>query len=338
MTATPTPLAPSDPAGGGVRLMRRALSALPSPLPRRQEWLRGQHAVVDGIPYTMPVNSDRSPVVMAAFPMDYADAASLLPGKELHPLRLGAGKSLFVVTVINYLSTDIGRYIEYSLAVAVTRGRSPAPPLLPGLLQKTFGVGQYVVDLPVSTEISVKGGKGIWGMPKHQANLDFEVTDSTVSTRYEKDGALGCHLEVQRPAATGLPLKLAAANYCAFRGMLMKSYIYFESSADVALGPRAQATLTLGDAEGVRPLKGLDISAKPIFTAYLPEAHGVLDDYFESWFLTSDTAEGAAAAKTGDSLHSIVDLGRSEEWLAPPRRDGSERTQVPGSGSSRARQ
>ena len=52
------------------------------------------------------------------------------------------------------------------------------PPLLPLVFQKTFGLGQYVVDLPVSTEVSVKGGKGIWGMPKHQANLDFVVTDA----------------------------------------------------------------------------------------------------------------------------------------------------------------
>ena len=35
--------------------------------------------------------------------------------------------------------------------------------------ERTSAVGQYVWDLPVSTEISVKGGKGIWGTPKHQA-------------------------------------------------------------------------------------------------------------------------------------------------------------------------
>ena len=38
-----------------------------------------------------------------------------------------------------------------------------------------YGTGQYVFDLPVCSEISVKGGKGIWGMPKHQANLDFII-------------------------------------------------------------------------------------------------------------------------------------------------------------------
>lgn len=242
------------------------------------------------------------------------------PGKELHPFSIGGGKGLFVVTVVNYLSTDIGAYIEYSLAVAVTHAHRRALPLVPGLFQKKFGVGQYVVDLPVSTEVSVKGGKGIWGMPKHQANLDFKVTDETVSSRYEQDGQLGCHIEIERPAPTQLPLKVGTANYCAFRGMLMKSYIYFEATGDFAFGRKARASLTFGTAEGVHKLRALDISPKPFFTAYLPEAHGVLDDYFESWFLTSDTATEAATADTGESLHSVVDLTRSEEWLPAPGR------------------
>jgi hypothetical protein len=316
-----TSAAPTGSPSAGVRLLRAALSALPSPVPRRQRRLADQHALVDGIPYTMPVNSNRSPVLMAAFPMAYADAVGLLPGTELHPFRLGR-RALFVVTVVNYLSTDIGAYIEYSLAVAVTHGAQAAPPLLPGLAQKTYGLGQFVVDLPVSSEVSVKGGKGIWGMPKHQASLDFVEEATTISARYEDGGALGCHIEILRPPATQLPLKVGTANYCAFRGLLMKSFIYFEASADVAFGARAQATLRFGDAPGVRALRGLDIDAKPVFTAYLPDSHGVLDDYFESWFLTAASAEAAAAAHTGDTLRSVVDLTTSQDWLEPPRRGG----------------
>ncbi|QOV38430.1 hypothetical protein IM697_08650 [Streptomyces ferrugineus] len=35
---------------------------------------------------------------------------------------------------------------------------------------------------------------------------------------------------------TRLPLRVAAVNYRAFRGMLMKSSIYFEGAADIAVG------------------------------------------------------------------------------------------------------
>jgi Acetoacetate decarboxylase (ADC) len=304
-------------------LLAGLLRLMPSPLPRRQNELRGRHARADGIPYVMPVNSDDSPVLMAAFPINKRAAAALLPGEEMRPFSLG-GKGLLVVTVVNYKSTDIGKYIEYSLAIAITHGSRPVPPLLPLLFQKTFGLGQFVVDLPVSTEVSVKGGKGIWGMPKHQANLDFVVTDSTVSAQYDKDGALGCFVEIERPEPAGLPLKLAASNYCAFRGMLWKSDIYFEAVGDIALGKAAKARLVLGDAPGVALLKTLQVADKPVFTAWLPEAHGVLDDHYEAWFLTAPSAAEAAELRGGEMMDSVVGLGQGQEWLAPPDRSRIE--------------
>jgi hypothetical protein len=160
------------------------MSFAPSAVPRRQRRLAGRRAQVDGIPFTLPVNSEQTPALMAAFPVDGDAAGRLLPGDELHPVRLPGGKGLLVVTVVNYEITDIGRYVEYSLALACTFGAKPAPPLLPGLLRGHYGTGQFVLDLPVSSEISVKGGNGIWGMPKHQANLDFTVTPTTDTSQY----------------------------------------------------------------------------------------------------------------------------------------------------------
>jgi hypothetical protein len=295
------------------------LRLAPSPVPRRQQRLRGQHAAADGIEFVMPVNSHHSPVLMAAFPVNARAAAALLPGRELQPLTLG-GHGVLMVTVVNYESTDIGKYIEYSLAIAVTHGSRPRPPLLPLVFQRSMGLGQFVVDLPVSTEISVKGGKGIWGMPKHQANLDFVVTETTVSAQYDQDGRLGCFIEIEKPEPTGLPLKMAASNYCAFRGMLWKSDIYFEASADVAFGRRARGRIVLGDAPGVAPLAALAVSDQPLFTAWLPKTHGVLDDHFEAWFLTADSHAGLASMHGGESLESVVGLGKSQRWPAPPDR------------------
>ena len=296
-------------------VVRGLLSAAPSSVPRRQRRLAGRRAAVDGIPFSLPVNSEDTPALMAAFPIDGDAAAGLLPGDELHPVRLPGGRGLLVVTVVNYVITDIGKYVEYSLAVACTFGHRPAPPLLPGLFRGLYGTGQYVVDLPVSSEVSVKGGKGIWGMPKHQANLDFTVTDTTVSSQYDVDGLLGAHVEIDRPARTALPLDVGAANYCIFRGMVMKSFIYFQGAADVALGRRARGRLTLGDAPQVAPLRDLGMAPDPVFTAFLPSTRGVLDDHFECWFVTSRDGRHP----TGEGLESVVGLGRSEAWLDPPK-------------------
>lgn len=301
-------------------LARRALSAMPSAIPARQRRLEGSHARVDGIDFVMPVNSADTPALMAGFPVDLAGAASLLPGSELNPVRLRDGRALLMVTVVNYEITDIGRYVEYSLAIACTHGVRPAPRLLPGLLRGLYGTGQYVVDLPVSSEVSVKGGKGIWGMPKHQANLDFIVSDTTVSSTYADAGALGAVIEIERPSATALPLDIAATNYCAFRGMLMRSTVYFHGAADIAIGRRAKARLELGDAPGVAALRRLSIDPHPLFTAFLPTTRGVLDDHLESWFLTSDQDARDASRldlRDREGLESVVSLGTSQDWLTP---------------------
>ena len=58
---------------------------------------------------------------MAIYTIDADKAQALLPGNEIHPLRLGQ-RSLLVLTVIEYLDTNIGKYIEFSIAIACTHG------------------------------------------------------------------------------------------------------------------------------------------------------------------------------------------------------------------------
>lgn len=278
----------------------------------RLERQSGRHSLVDGIPFQLPVHSEDSPALMAAFPIDLEKAAALLPGNELHPLRLW-NKGLLVVTVIDYRTTNIGKYIEFSIAIACTHGAKPAPRLLPALFMKHYGTGQYVFDLPVSSEISVKGGKGIWGMPKHQANLDFIIGDKTVSSQYDLDGQLAMRIEIERPGSTPLPVRAPAVNYCAFRGMLMKSYISVRAKAGITLFNRNAARLFIGDHPRLGPLKTLDIGA-PIFTAFMPASNGILDDHIESWFLSYEKPP----AIPPEGMESVVNLGLREDWLPPP--------------------
>lgn len=283
-------------------------------IPRRLKRQEGRHALVDGIHFALPVNSEDTPSLMAIFPIDAGSAAELIPGDEVHPLRLWGDRGALVVTVVNYEVTDIGRYVEFSIAIACTHGERPAPPLLPALLTRRYGTGQYVLDLPVSTEISVKGGKGIWGMPKHQANLDFVVSKRTVSSQYDLDGQLAMRIEIDRPRFAGLPVAAGAANYCAFRGMLMKSYIYFRGKAGFNVPFIRSARLVIGDHPRLAPLKELDVSERPLATAWFPQTAGTLDDHFEAWFLHYDRPP----TEVPEGLESVVGLGQSQEWLPPP--------------------
>jgi Acetoacetate decarboxylase (ADC) len=282
-------------------------------LPARLSRQRGRHALVDGIPFDLPVNSEHTRALFAGFRIDAGQAARLLPGNELHPLRL-VRSGVLVLTVVDYRFTDIGAYIEFSVAIGCTHGPRQAPRLLPLLLRRRYGTGQYVHDLPVSTEISVKGGKGIWGMPKHQANLDFEVTDRTVASRYGLDGELLVSIEIDRPGGLALPVNVAAVNYCQFRGMLVKSYIHFAGRMHMAMGGGARARLLVGDHPRVAQLHQLDIDPDPLFTGYVGDASGALDDHFESWFLSFPEPPSTRP----EGLETVVGLGLGQEWLPPP--------------------
>lgn len=293
-------------------------------IPKRIKRYEGRFALVDDIPYKMPVSARNSPALMAGFACDWEKANALLPGNEIHALKLPNGKAALLITVINYLDTSIGKYIEYSIAIGCTHGSKPAPPILNALMMKTYGTGQYILDLPVSSEVSVKGGKGIWGMPKHKANLDFIVTEEMVSSQYEKDGQFAFRIEIYRPKSASLKINIGAVNYCRFRNMLMASFIYFKSKAGVNLFNKAKANLYIGDHPNVSFLREIDINPDPFFTMYMPNANGILDDHFECWFMTYDDPPG----EMPEGLESIYDLGLSEDWLPAPQEKDYERYKI----------
>lgn len=282
-------------------------------LPKRLTSQKGFYSLVDHIPYKMPIGCANTPALMAVFGINAEKAKELIPGKDVHPFRLW-NKGLLVITVINYVDTVIGKYIEYSIAIACTHGKKPAPRLLPGLFWQHYGTGQYVYDLPVSSEISVKGGKGIWGMPKHQANCDFIIGEKTISSQYDKDGMFAMKIEIEKPKSSWLPLSIGAVNYCEFRGMMMRSRIFFQSKCGFSLFKKGSATITLGDHPRVQPLKDLEIDPNPVMTAFLPNTTGILDDGCESWFILHDEMPETPP----EGMESVVDLGLGEEWLAPP--------------------
>ena len=54
-------------------------------IPKRQHRLTGRYALVDGIEFKMPVNSEETPALMAAFTIDLEAACKLMPSNEIHP-------------------------------------------------------------------------------------------------------------------------------------------------------------------------------------------------------------------------------------------------------------
>ncbi len=288
------------------------------PFSRRIQWLEGRFANVDDIPFRMPIATTTSPALFAAFSIDADRAADMLPGQELHPFRI-LNRGVLLIAVVNYLDTTIGKYIEFCIGVLATNGPTPAPPTLPLLLRNHFGTGVYIYDLPVSTEISVKGGRSIWGMAKRQANLDYLIGNDTVSSQYDLDGELVMRIDIPHPKPM-FPFQLDGVGYGDSRGMLFKSYTHVRGRLGVSLFT-SKARLLVGDHPRMDVIKRLDIHPRALFAGFSPVIDGVLDDHAETWYLTADQPP----PPPHEGLKDLVGLGMSQEWLSAPDRAFSDR-------------
>ena len=94
-----------------------------------------------------------------------------------------------------------------------------------------------------------------------------------------------------------------------------RTRIYFRGKMGFSLLKKGSATLTIGALPHLQPLKELDISPDPLCTLFIPEATGIFDDYFESWFLSFEKPP----SRPPEGLESVVNLGLSEKWLPPPK-------------------
>jgi hypothetical protein len=125
-------------------------------------------------------------------------------------------------------------------------------------------------------------------------------------------------ITIPKPRFTGFPLRMSSTNFCEFRGMLMKSSVYFHGNVGLNIFRPDAADLVIGDVPRLKALKELDISKNALFSAFFPLTSGVLDDHYEGWFLGFDSLPTSVP----EGLESVVNLGLSEAWLPLPSADG----------------
>src|SRR5690606_12290167 len=138
------------------------------------------------------------------------------------------------------------------------------------------------------------------------------------SSQYDLDGRMVSRFDVRQPSSAWLPINAGAANYCTFRGMIMKSVIYFKGKAGLHLLKPGSARFLLGDHERAEPIRRLKMDPNPLFAAVIPDVRGLLDDYFECWFVTPEQKPTGPA---GEGLEATYPLGYGRDWLPPPGRD-----------------
>ena len=151
-------------------------------LQKRIKNYEGRFALVDNIPYTMPVSARNSPALMAGFSCDWEKANDLLPGNEIHALKLPNGRAALLITVINYLDTSIGKYIEYSIAIGCTHGNKPAPPILNAMLTnvcehgaRLAGPGEFTLRAFLAGRLDLTQAEAVLGVIEAGSQQELSV-------------------------------------------------------------------------------------------------------------------------------------------------------------------
>lgn len=133
----------------------------------------------------LPIGYFEASHYLALFRVDAALAAAKLAGTPLAPV-LVARRAVATLSFFKYLDTDLGPYHEVGLALLVSP-RS-APQTLASLTEligasRSESLGSYVLDLPVSTQLSRAAGCEIWGYPKFVARLPIELEGERFQAR-----------------------------------------------------------------------------------------------------------------------------------------------------------
>ena len=298
---------------------------------RRIQQQTGRFSRVDGIPTSCRSTREDSPALMAAFTIDARRRPrALLPGNEVHPLRL-SGNTRPAARHGDRLPGHGHRHVhrvQHRHRVHAWRA-GPRRRCCRCCSRSTTALGQYVVDLPVSTRDLREGRQGHLGHA--QAPGEPGLPSSTEQHRQQpvRPGrpAGGAHRD--RPARQAwLPLRDRRRQLLRVpRHADEVRHLLPRASSAFRLGKKASARLHPRGPSARAAAEGAGHLARSRSSpGFLPSSSGVLDDHFESWFLTYPDA---ARHTQPEGLESVVNLGLGQQWLTPPTAAGRQPTLPP---------
>jgi hypothetical protein len=128
-----------------------------------------RRVLTDGTECRLPIRYFDVQCLVATFLTRLDPAAELLKGSGLQAVSQEDGKGVVVLYFIEYRETDIGPYNEVGLTILARAPGDPIP-------------ANYVVNLPVTTEVASRAGREIWGYNKSVAAIEVKSGGKTFST------------------------------------------------------------------------------------------------------------------------------------------------------------
>ena len=141
-------------------------------------------------PVELPVRYSDGSLMGAFWLVEETKAAALLPD-NLEPLLLPGRNAAAGLFMMDYRNSTLGPYGEVGIGIQAVRKGTGATLIgyLWDMVANVFHVdemlslfgqedsGLYVVTLPVTTQVSVAGGREVWGFPKYLAEMQSDFSD-----------------------------------------------------------------------------------------------------------------------------------------------------------------
>jgi hypothetical protein len=210
----------------------------------------------DGTECPLPVRYFDVQCLVATFLTELDRAVEAVKGTNLQVIPQEDGKAVVKLFCIEYRKTDLGPYNEVGLTVLTTTPSELIP-------------ADYVLNLPVTTELANRAGREIWGYNKFLATINVNSDSKKFSTfLHDTENEMIGALEGSRSASVPVP-PADIITLTLLKGRVIKTLIrvltpFYASSGD---------SFTFKVGKSKHPM------ANNLRTLALDEARPVLVDY-----------------------------------------------------------
>jgi hypothetical protein len=217
---------------------------------------------------TLPVRIVDAETASTVFTVRPTDAATCLAGTGLRPFTL-AGRGFSMLMLAHYSEGVLGAYDEVGIGL-FTRG--------PG-----GRLGLYLVDLPVTGELTREAGQDLWALPKWlmRSDLAFEGASASVTVHDGDAFVLRASLRAGRMSVPfGVRAKVSTWSKLdrgAQAGVLLRGAVPMNVHG-VHVG-RGDVRVELGHHPMAERMAALGMTGRPLLTVHARRLSGDLDAF-----------------------------------------------------------
>jgi hypothetical protein len=189
-----------------------------------------------------------------------------LKNTGLKPALHFFGSPVVALGLIQYRDSDLGAYNEIILSIPVVLSNDSSNHLSNWLdlyagFEKRRG-GQYIIHIPVTSQVSVDGGRNFWGYPKTLEPITHDFSNNKINSCL-KDTNGNTVLDWKGTVGIGIPIpSMNLMTYSFLHGSLMKTRV--DVNAKMKWFPFADIHLNIKNIKSVmaRDIKSMGLDDK----------------------------------------------------------------------------